>query len=76
MRVGKFPAIPLPNDYKIERRNDVKPLVTAPDAGDKVGRSVAAETGLMPILARPFRLEHLLKIELATTGRRAIVPPA
>ena len=76
MPVGEATAVPLPNDYKIERRNDVEPLVTAPDAGHQIARRVGAETGVVPVLARPFWLQHLLKVEFSSVRGRAVVPPA
>ncbi len=76
VRVGKSPAVPLPNDNEVERRNDVKPLVAGTDAGDQIARRIAAETSVVPILARPFRCEHVFEIELPPAGRGAIVPPA
>ena len=76
MRVGKVSTGTVPDDDEVERRNDVKPLVIRSDAGDKVARSVAAEAGVLPILARPVGLQHFLEVELPAVRRGAIVPPA
>lgn len=76
MSIGKFPAGPLPNDYKIQGRDDVEPLITTADTGDQVARRLPAKTGIVPVLMRPSWLQHLLEIELAAVRRGAVVPPA
>src|SRR5256885_12148793 len=75
-RVRKSAAVPLPNDNKAERWDDIEALVAGADASDEVGRRVAAKTGVAPVLARPFRSQHVFEIKLAPVRSGPIIPPA
>jgi len=61
---------------EFERRNNVKALSLRADAGNQIAWRVAAETSIAPILALPFRNQHLLEVELTPAGSSTIVPPA
>ena len=69
MRVGEFAADALPNDNKIKRRDNVKPLVTASDAGDQIGR------GHELIVRGPYRLvRHPIYTGLLTMVVATAIP--
>ena len=63
-------------DDDFHRWNDVKTLPARTDAGDKIVRRIATETGAAPVLHLPFAIEHFFEIDFVSVRRRAIVPPA
>ena len=74
--VRKPAAGTLADDDETHRRDHVKALIPEPiQATRSLGASRQRQASA-PVLARPFRHEHLLEIELAPARRRAIVPPA